>query len=99
MSLSGKHCRIAYADATLLGAGAAITTTWKDPDTIDAAAPTVMELEYVPKDRQATRITAGAAPGVVTVSAVTKLGCTVTPAVVADTGVIRVRGAIGPEER
>lgn len=98
MSRRAKRCTVALADVVLLGAGAAVTETWKTPRTIGAAAPTAMELEYVPQDLRATRIVAGAAPGVVTVSA-TRTGCTVTPAVAADTGTIRVKGAVAPNER
>lgn len=98
MARRSKRCTVALADVVLLGGGAAITSTWKDPDTISAAAPTVMELEYVPKSLKATRTTAGAGPGHLTITA-TKTGCTVTSSIAGDNGTIRIFGAVDENER
>lgn len=87
--------RIAVATGTLVGGTADVT--WKDPDTIEAASPTQIELSYAPSFFWVQRAGAyGGAGGVaadagdLTISALTVNGCTVTSSDAQDTGAFRV---------
>jgi hypothetical protein len=94
MGMLRRKNRIAMATGTLVAGTLAVT--WKDPDTIDGTQVTI-ELAYDPSFFWVQRAGAyGGAGGIaanagdLTMSAVTKNGCTVTSANAADTGGFRV---------
>lgn len=98
MARTAKRCTVAYADITFDGTGAAVAASWVTPRTVDAAAPTAMELERAPKDISYRRTVRGAAAAEPTITA-TAVQVTATPGNGTDTGTIRVKGAVQPNER
>lgn len=86
-----RKLRKAMCTVTLVaGAG---TGTWTDPDTTLGTGAVTVELEYAPDVVWSNRTTAGAAPGVLTITA-TATGCTIASSQGADVGVIRVFAAV-----
>lgn len=93
MSWRKRRLRLGMAEITLAGAGAAETFTWSDPDTINAASPTQIELEQIPDDVTVQQKTQGTAYSGVKIVA-TKAGGTITPNSNTDTSKYRIVGRV-----
>jgi curli biogenesis system outer membrane secretion channel CsgG len=92
----GRRLRkaIGYVSLTA-GSG---TITWYDPATINNASPTAITLEYAPNVTWHQRTALGGTLGNITITAITKTGCTVSSSSGSDTSTIRVYAAVNMDD-